>query len=145
MSTAQAYRGQPAKRFVARLAKRVPLVGDLAERLETALHEAVANAIIHGNLGLSSPRRGDLDRWVAQEAVVARLLERPDLCRRTITILARWTAGEIELAVQDEGHGYTELPDLVAEHGRGLFIIRAVADRMSASDDGRRLTMGFTR
>jgi anti-sigma regulatory factor (Ser/Thr protein kinase) len=145
MSTAQAYRGQPAKRFVADLAQRIALAGDLAERLETALHEAVANAIIHGNLGLSSPRQDDLDRCVAQEAVIARLLERPDLSRRTVTISARWTASEIELAVQDEGHGYSEPPETPAEQGRGLFIIRTIADHVATGDDGRRLAMRFAR
>jgi anti-sigma regulatory factor (Ser/Thr protein kinase) len=145
MSTAEAYRGQPAKRFVADLAQRIALAGDLAERLETALHEAVANAIIHGNLGLSSPRHDDLDRCVAQEAVIDRLLERPDLSRRAITITARWTANEIELTVQDEGHGYIDPPEAAAAQGSGLFIIRAIADRVTTGDDGRRLAMRFAR
>lgn len=145
LSTALAYRRRPARSIVAGLAQRVPLGGELAERLETALHEAVANAVIHGSLGLASPRRDDLDRGVAQEAVIGRLLERADLKRRAITIAARWTAEAIELTVQDEGHGYAEPLADMAGLGRGLYIIRAFADEMTVGDDGRRLTMRFAR
>ena len=146
LTTDVAYRAQPARSIVADLGQMIPLGADLAQRMETALHEALANAVIRGNLELAKPRHGGLDGYVEQELMINRLLmQNPELSRRMVTVSVRWTETEIEISVQDEGQGYPARPGDATGDGRGLYIIRAFCDRMCANDGGRRLSMTFTR
>src|SRR5579862_3294611 len=111
LTTAAAYRNHPAKDIVADLARHVSLDADLTQRMEPALHEALANAVMRGNLEMAKPRHNGLDGYVEQELLINRLLtQRPDLGLRPVTIAMRWTAAEIEISVQDEGQGYPARP-----------------------------------
>jgi anti-sigma regulatory factor (Ser/Thr protein kinase) len=147
LATTTAYRNRAAYSIVAALARRLGFGRDLADRIETALHEALMNAVIHGNLGLSSASRDDLDGCVDYELTIARLLDRADLARRPVVVAARWLATEIELTISDECGGFdaTARPAEAAGHGRGLLLINALADRVSLPEDGRGLVMGFHR
>jgi len=96
--------------------------GHLAE-IELALREALANAVIHGN------------RQDPATKVGVRCFCQPD-------------RGML-LVVEDEGAGFDpkEIPDptqaerLFETHGRGLFLIRRIMDRVRYSRSGRRVTM----
>lgn len=91
--------------------------------IELALREALANAIIHGN------------RQNPEQKVVVRCYCQPDR--------------GLLLAVEDEGAGFDpkKVPDptqaerLYETHGRGLYLIRQVVDRLRFSRSGRRVTM----
>jgi|SRR5690606_30292137 serine/threonine-protein kinase RsbW len=90
-----------------------------------ALTEAVNNAIHHGN------------RLDPTKSVHLGYRKRDD--------------GMLEFLVQDEGPGfdYANLPDptdpenLEKPHGRGVFLMRALADEVEFSDNGSTVTMCF--
>jgi len=78
--------------------------------IETALGEALANAVIHGN--------------------------HEDASKRVQVICLCNTDGEVWISVRDEGYGFDTyaLPDptgsgnLLATHGRGIYLMRAFMD-----------------
>jgi len=93
------------------------------EHVELALREALANAIIHGN-------RQDPDK-----KVMVRCFCQPE---RGMLV-----------TVEDEGSGFDpkKVPDptqaecLLETHGRGLFLMRRLVDRVRISRSGRRVTL----
>lgn len=145
VATDRAYRGRLANRVVAGLTQCLTLPVDLVERVETALHEAIINAAIHGNLELSSPAHRDLDAFADQAGRIDQLLANPEFAHRAITIALSWTWDTLEVMVADEGRGYTPRPEHTTRVGGGLFIVHAFSDRMSICDDGRCLVLRFDR
>lgn len=91
--------------------------------IEMALHEALANAVIHGN-GENSSRHVDVK------------------CRC-------YMDGEIVITVRDEGHGFdtSAVPDptvrenLLFTHGRGIYLMKTLMDEVSFEDGGAVLIM----
>ena len=93
------------------------------DEIELAMREALANAIIHGNQ--QDPRK----------RVAVRAFCQPD-------------RGML-LVIDDEGSGYDpgEVPNptgaecLLETHGRGLFMMRRLMDRVRVSRKGTRITL----
>jgi serine/threonine-protein kinase RsbW len=100
--------------FIARF--RTPDGSEL--NIETALHEALANAIVHGNQ--EDPRK---------LVCVA--------CRCT-------TDGEVSLSVQDEGQGFdtaavldpTTPENRLLPHGRGIYLMKTLMDDVCFEQGG---------
>jgi serine/threonine-protein kinase RsbW len=100
--------------FIARF--RTPDGSEL--NIETALHEALANAIVHGNH--EDPRKLV---WVA--------------CRCT-------TDGEVSLTVQDQGQGFdtaavldpTTTENRLLPHGRGIYLMKTLMDDVCFEQGG---------
>jgi serine/threonine-protein kinase RsbW len=92
--------------FIARF--RTPDGSEL--NIETALHEALANAIVHGN----------------QE----------DPCKLVRVACRCTTDGEVSLTVQDEGRGFdtaavldpTTQANRLLPHGRGIYLMKTLID-----------------
>jgi serine/threonine-protein kinase RsbW len=86
--------------------------------IEMALHEALANAVIHGN-GENSGKRVYVD------------------CRC-------YMDGEVSIAVRDEGRGFdssavpdpTFLENLLFTHGRGIYLMKTLMDEVSFEEGG---------
>jgi serine/threonine-protein kinase RsbW len=86
--------------------------------IETALHEALANAIVHGNQ--EDPRK---------LVCVA--------CRCT-------TDGEVSLTIQDEGQGFdtasvldpTATENRLLPHGRGIYLMKTLMDEVYFEQGG---------
>lgn len=89
-----------------------------------ALTEAVNNAIHHGNAADPS---------------------------RTVTLGYEAREGKLVFLVQDQGPGFDHdnLPDptdprnIEKPHGRGVFLMRALADEVAFADNGATVTMAF--
>jgi serine/threonine-protein kinase RsbW len=86
--------------------------------IETALREALANAIVHGNR------------------------ENP---RKLVCVACRCTTdGEVFLTVQDEGHGFdtvaildpTTPENLLLPHGRGIYLMKTLMDDVCFEQGG---------
>lgn len=117
-------------------------------RVATALHEALVNAIEHGNLELPSElRRTDNRReYVAQ--MEQRRTQRPYRDRK-IHVFARFSNSEAVFTIRDEGPGFdpSTLPDptdpanLESESGRGVFLIRTFMDEVRFNATGNEITM----
>ena len=138
-----------------------PLIGYLEEamgRLElaepggmvllgVALHEALTNAILHGNLDLSSQLR-ETDEPGYHRLARTRRTEAPYRERR-VSVRAVLTRDEAEFAVRDEGNGFDpgQLPDptdpanLGQVHGRGLLLIQTFMDEVRHNEKGNEITM----
>jgi serine/threonine-protein kinase RsbW len=100
--------------FIARF--RTPDGSEL--NIETALHEVLANAIVHGNQ------------------------EDP---RKLVCIACRCTTdGEVSLAVQDEGQGFdtaavldpTTPENRLLPHGRGIYLMKTLMDDVCFEQGG---------
>lgn len=116
-------------------------------RVAVALREALANAIHHGNLELSS------ELLEADEAQFAQLREtrmrQAPYANRRVRIIARETRTEVTYTIADEGRGFdpTALPDptdpanLDRRSGRGLFLIRTFMDEVRHNEVGNEITL----
>jgi serine/threonine-protein kinase RsbW len=86
--------------------------------IEMALHEALANAVMHGN-GENS-------------------------CKRVYVTCRCYMDGEVSITVRDEGRGFdsnavldpTLLENLLFTHGRGIYLMKTLMDEVSFEEGG---------
>ena len=116
-------------------------------RVGVAVHEAVVNGMVHGNLGVSSELKdGDWDAYLA--AVAARRATPPYSDRR-VRVTVKATRAALEVRVKDEGAGYNPaaLPDptdpvnIEKGCGRGLLLIRTFFDEVTHEAGGTEIVM----
>jgi anti-sigma regulatory factor (Ser/Thr protein kinase) len=120
-----------------------------ATRLMMALHEALTNSVIHGNLGISSVLKEQGDDVFAR-AVAERCADPVYACR-VVDISATYNSGSATWIFTDQGAGFdvatvlrrldSDEPDLTRPSGRGLLMIRAFVDEMRYEEGGRRLIL----
>jgi serine/threonine-protein kinase RsbW len=105
-------------RFITFFMGKVGATKDSEDEIEIAIHEALANAVIHGNH------------------------ENPD---RQVHVSCRCSMdGEVFITVQDEGEGFdsstvfdpSEPLILLLTRGRGLHLMRALMDEVSFEENG---------
>lgn len=97
---------------------------EVYERMEVCLHEAVLNAIVHGNK--------------EQET-------------RIVEVVLGWQDSTWTLEVRDEGSGFdpnavvdpTAQENLLRTHGRGLYLMRELSDGIWFTDHARTVRMSF--
>jgi len=93
-----------------------------AYRLKVAVHEALSNAVEHGNRGDPTKR---------------------------VTVTCHLGPTELTIAIEDEGNGFdpASLPDptqrenLMRESGRGIFLIKRYCDECRFEEGGRRVVI----
>lgn len=130
------------------LVQRNILAEEQRASVELALHETIANAILHGNLGIQSDLSSDSSLYEAFCAQLKDLLDSPKAHSRWIAITASWTGlDSLDVVVDDEGIGYepsqaTDRGD-EAPSGRGLAIVNALASEVRVSNGGRRTLLRF--
>jgi serine/threonine-protein kinase RsbW len=86
--------------------------------IEMALHEALANAVIHGN-GENS-------------------------CKRVYVTCRCYMDGEVSITIRDEGRGFdgnavldpTSRENLLFTHGRGIYLMKTLMDEVSFDEGG---------
>lgn len=147
LTTATAFRISTEHHVCTALETRGGLSAARRGDVETALQEALTNALIHGNLGLASTMRDDFQHY----ARFCTLLEtRLQACegQRRVEIAATWKDGWLEVSVMDHGEGFaeTEKTKTPAAGGvilHGLGIIRSLASAVTFADAGRCLIMRF--
>ena len=117
-------------------------------RLGVGVHEAVVNAMVHGNLEVASELKcGD---WKAYHALIhERARQQPYSDRRVQVMVRADRSPRLELVVRDEGHGFDpkSLPDPTDPTnwenacGRGLLLIRTFFDDVTHNATGNEITM----
>lgn len=129
------------------ISRHISIAKDVGERVQTALQEAVVNAVAHGNLALSSQMRRDLPGCEQFEKMVAERLKVPDFASLPLAISVTARRDAIDVSVRDSGAGYAvrERSDTsdVSLYGRGLKIIGAMADTVTTREGGRNISMRF--
>lgn len=143
------------------LANVAPLIGHLQEnltrmrvcseheqiRLAVALREALSNAIVHGNLEITSAIR-EHDDGSYYRLIEERRGQEP-YRSRMVTIIAEESPGEVVYVIRDEGQGFdaSNLPDptepenLEKVSGRGLLLIQTFMDQVEFNAAGTEITM----
>lgn len=132
--------------FTTALTNRLALPRTTAESIELALHEALANAIMHGNLGLASQARGDTATYGDFCQMLQASLQDHTAASRTIQVAAYWTKTALSIGVTDQGSGFSSEPPALSDqiaHGRGLNLIRALAVSVRWNQHRRRLGIIF--
>lgn len=150
LTTGSAYGLQCPVLVCDELVRRGALDPQRRSNVELCLHEAVANAIVHGNLGLSSSVKGEPGGYRRFGEMMRDRLGDPAVVRRRLDIFCRWTDHSIAIAVVDQGGGFdTELAPATtgnkARSGRGFVFMRTLASRVTVTDGGRCTVLQFDR
>ncbi|MCA9108494.1 MAG: ATP-binding protein [Planctomycetaceae bacterium] len=118
-----------------------------ADRLAVAIEEALVNAIVHGNLEISSLVREQPGN-IYEKMIQARRLD-PRFRKRRVRVICRYGLREGSIVVRDEGKGFdvAALPDPTNEenlsraYGRGILLMRAFFDDVNYSPRGNAVTL----
>ncbi len=148
LTTGTAYGLQCAVLVCDELARRGALPLESRSNVELCLHEAVANAIVHGNLGISSAAKNRPGGYRQFSQMLRDRLDDPAITRRRIDIFCRWNTATIAVAVVDQGSGFDcaqtpAAPNGKARSGRGFVFMRALASRVAVTDGGRCTVLHF--
>ena len=117
-------------------------------RVGVALHEALRNAMHHGNLELSSALRSVSSDSYYEEAERRRKAE--PYASRKVKFVVKEGPAESKFVITDEGPGFdlsqvqydpTDPKNLERPSGRGLFLIRMFMDEVSFNYKGNEITM----
>jgi CheY-like chemotaxis protein len=117
-------------------------------RVNIALHEAIRNAMHHGNLELSSDLRSQGAELYYQEAERRRVL--PPYCSRRVFLRVMESRQESRYLIRDEGPGFdheahrhdpNDPMHLESPSGRGLFLMRMFMDELHYNERGNEITM----
>jgi anti-sigma regulatory factor (Ser/Thr protein kinase) len=124
-----------------------------AHQLLVALHEAISNAIVHGNLELSSALKEQGDDAFARALAECATDER--LSCRVVDVHIEFDVGHCRWIVTDEGNGFdvdavlqrhqSDDPEVLLSSGRGILIMKSFLDEVRWELGGRRLILGLAR
>ncbi|NOZ13112.1 MAG: ATP-binding protein [Acidobacteria bacterium] len=124
---------------------KVPMVPpEFLSPMLLIIHEAVSNAVYHGNLSVpNSIRTRKTFHEYEEELAVAQ----PKLLERQATLTLRLFRDYGELTITDSGDGFNyqrELnrdapPSPDREMGRGIYILKQTADEIDFQDNGKTL------
>lgn len=119
-------------------------------RLAKAMEESLRNAILHGNLEMTSDALSTLrENGVECEPYRLRRLQRP-YSDRKVRVRVRLTPEEARIDIRDEGRGFdaarvrnvlSEPRGLVEGNGRGMILMHAFMDEVSFSGAGNEVTL----
>lgn len=119
-----------------------------------AIHEALVNALDHGNLELDSSLKGDLIRREdAYAQLRAQRLADPHYAERLLEVRLALDTERYELEISDEGPGFDTsrlapeggAPDMASHCGRGLPLIQMVMDEVHFNEKGNQVRMVLRR
>ena len=146
LTTVSAYRLQLAHRVTQALDRRRPIGEERCYDMELALQEAISNAVIHGNLAVSSLRGPTLAALDAFSCDLNERLADPTLANLRVGIAVSIDDAEIAIDVIDQGPGFVPKPRApTTASGRGIGLIESLAAAWELLDDGRRVRMRFAR
>lgn len=159
LTTATAHDLQLGGRLLAALNARHRLDGDRRDDLELALHEAVSNALVHGNLGVAGMKELSAQELERFSRDLDDRLADPTLAARRIVIALRIDPAEdgpaqngpalndralATVEVTDEGAGFTPGPRISSgASGRGLDLIGNIAEELEIGNGGRSIRLRF--
>ena len=143
-TTITANRLDLAGEMLVALVSRRAMPQDARENIELALHEALCNALLHGNLQLESIAALSveaLERF--SNALVSRIND-PDYANRRIDVVCDFDDQAITIDVVDQGGGFVFKPKTEPlASGRGFELISASCQSYQLLDGGRRVSMRF--
>lgn len=122
-------------------------------KLMIALHEAITNAVVHGNLGVSSELKEQGGNAFA-EALAQRSAD-PVFAERVVDIVVDCDADTCRWIITDEGGGFdvervlarcqSDDPELLLASGRGIVMMKSLLDDVRYELGGRRAILSLGR
>lgn len=121
-------------------------------RVGVALHEALRNAVDHGNLELDSKLREEDGDAYYNVGLERRRLE--PYANRQVHVRVRESPGESSYVIRDEGPGFDpgqleydpdDPANMTRPSGRGLFLIRTFMDEVRFNESGNEITLVHRR
>lgn len=117
--------------------------------LAMAYHEALVNALEHGNLGMDSSLKGDfITGHDAYASLLHSRLEDPAYASKRIEVLVSTTPEVYEVTITDDGPGFDfrriagiSEHTLAKQCGRGLAMIRMVMDEVVHNEKGNEIRL----
>lgn len=113
-----------------------------------ALSEALTNAIVHGNLEISSELRdSEREEEYFQQIQLRKKIE--PFCTRIVEICVEFLEEGISWTITDEGGGFdvesipdpTDPENLLRSSGRGLLMMNAFSDELTFNEKGNQVRM----
>jgi len=134
------------------LRQRLALVGSCddaqSQRLLMGLHEGLTNAVVHGNLEVSSALKEDGDAFARQ---LAERMADPAYNRRVVDVTADFDGDRWQWVVTDEGPGFdvaavlgrveADPENAFLPSGRGILMMRAFFDEVRWEAGGSQLVL----
>lgn len=124
-----------------------------AGKLLVALHEALSNAIVHGNLEIPSSLKEEADD-AFMKLLVARTGD-PAYCNRVVDIFVTYDGERCQWAITDQGRGFdfagylqrlsSDDSEILLSSGRGLLLMRTFMDEVQFEAGGRRVVLTLLR
>lgn len=116
-------------------------------RLGICLEESLLNAMVHGNLEVSSSLRED--GGAAYDELIDLRISQYPYCNRMIDIELTFSIAELVFTIRDEGPGFdiqavpdpTDPENLSKPSGRGLMLIRLFMDEVHHNAAGNEITL----
>lgn len=144
-TTASCYYGNIAHLLSECLNKRFHLNNFKKNEIKTCLHEAIMNAVIHGNLCINSNFQTTNGLYNYQTEISKRLHMAIYRLKR-VNIMVWNKNDHLQVSVSDKGNGFSIAnfkEDYISPNGRGLMLIIRLSDSMWIGDDRRTLFMAF--
>ncbi len=123
-----------------------------ANKLLLALHEALTNAVVHGNLEIASELKEHGDAFAT---ALAQRSADPHYAGRAVRVDVDYDGQRCTWAITDEGQGFDferylsrEMPDeteVWLSSGRGILLMRAFLDEVRYEAGGRRAVLALDR
>jgi anti-sigma regulatory factor (Ser/Thr protein kinase) len=115
-------------------------------RLSLCIHEALSNAVIHGNLAVPSVLKED--RWEEFESLLRIRESTPEYNSRRVNIKIMLAKQRFQIEIKDEGEGFdvnavSEFinPGSMLPSGRGILLIHSFMDEVRWNEKGNKITM----
>lgn len=148
LSNETVYYKDAAKTFVNSLIRRGIFNKEAKDVIRISLHEAMVNALIHGNLELGSKNRNtayNLEKYFLE---VENRIKANSYKARGIEIITTWDDKSLKIRIINDGDGFQEsvlstFPDMASKSGKGLFLIAMIADSCVIEGNGREISISF--
>lgn len=149
LTSLNTYNAEVALIITQSLTQRFVQCADKRMHLVSCLQEALANAVIHGNLCINCPRN-TLEAFDRYYQTIRNLVVTPEFNDKRVYVQAWNSATHLRLCVSHEGHGMLTAdmlgecqPEKDQKSGRGLFIIQSLADKVEVRNEGKSIAITF--
>jgi anti-sigma regulatory factor (Ser/Thr protein kinase) len=124
-----------------------------ANKLTLALHEALTNSVVHGNLEISSELKEQSNSAFA-EALAQRAAD-PQYGTRPVEVRVEYDGERCRWTLTDQGRGFDVErvlaraadpdPEVMLSSGRGILLMRSFLDEVCYEAGGRRVVLTMAR
>ena len=126
------------------LTNRLLLSDEARDNIELALHEAMSNALLHGNLQLDGIGALSIEALERFSSDLMGRIRDSSFANRRIDVVCDFDGDTVTIDVVDQGGGFVFKPKTEPKaSGRGFELIGASCQSFQLLDGGRRVSMRF--